>query len=142
MTPERGWHMREGVPWVWEEYCKNKQDTFLYLQYKRILLGEFLSWVPFFFIFPLFFPVSLLVSEPQSVQFSVASNFLKLSFISWDKGMDTLSHLGTCVGKSIKWKEIGLWHLRHEDQSYFFNPYRKMIIFKYAPHLLLWLYGK
>ena len=59
-------------------------------------------------IFPLFFPVSFLVSEPQAVQFSVASNFLKLSFVFWDRGMDILSHLGTFLGKTIKWKEIGL----------------------------------
>ena len=33
---------------------------------------------------------------------------LKLSFTSWDRGMDTLSHLGDCSGRFyIKWKEIG-----------------------------------
>lgn len=75
--------LREHVPWVWEDYCKNKQDPFLYLQYKRMFHGELLSCVPFFFSFHfsyVFFPpnVSFLVSVPWAVQLSLTLCFLSI----------------------------------------------------------------
>ena len=55
---------------------------------------------------------------------------LKLSFISWDRDMDTkVLTLGAALWKFyIQWKEIGQWQLRNERRSHAIDLHRKMII--------------
>ena len=99
----------ESVPGVWEDYWKNKQVTFLYLQYKKILLGEFLSWV-LFFHWSYFLSLFCFFLSFRTIDSTVsrASGILKLPFISWDRDMDILSHLGEYPGKTL-YKMLGNW---------------------------------
>ena len=119
--------LRESIPGVWEDYWKNKQVTFLYLQYKRILLGEFLSWVPGF---PLFSFLTLFLSyfhnHRQYSSQGPQDSFNYLSFPGTEIWIHFLM-LRTCMEK---WKEIGQWQLWNEGQSYPIDPYRKLIIIR------------